>query len=104
MDVITITNYEHLLATLTKLKAANVQAFVGMCCSHFFVKRHRAFAAAGVPAVLMDISGANCYELRQEAAAYAGKFRAQAQLDGVLLGKVMALVPPRGRTAAAHKR
>lgn len=104
MDVITITNYEHLVATLTKLKAANVQAFVGMCCSHFFVKRHRAFAAAGVPAVLMDISGANCYELRQEAEAYAGKFRAQAQLDGALLGKVMELVPPRGPTAAEHKR
>jgi len=100
MEVITITTHERLVATLAKLKAANVQAFVGMCCSHFFVKRHRAFAQAGMPAVLMDIGGANCYELKQEAQAYAGAFRAQSQLDGALLGKVMEMVPARSRPAA----
>ena len=104
MEVITITTYERLVASLAKLKAANVQAFVGMCCGHFFVKRHRAFAQGGVPAVLMDIGGANCYELRQEAQAYAGTFRAQSQLDGALLGKVMELVPSRSRVTAAAGR
>ncbi len=104
MEVITITNYERLVATLARLKAANVQAFIGMCCSHFFVKRHRAFVQAGVPAVLMDVGGANCYELRQEAQAYAGTFRAQSRLDGALLGKVMELVPARSGGAAERAR
>lgn len=103
MEVVTITHYEHLVATLAKLKTANVQAFIGMCCSQFFVKRHRAFAQAGMPAVLMDIGGANCYELKQEAQAYAGAFKAQSQIDGALLGKVMELVPPRSRAAAGER-
>jgi len=49
-----------------------------------------------MPALLMDISGANCYELQQEDQAYAGKFSAQATLDGALLQKVMQYVPAGG--------
>ncbi len=95
MQVTTITNYEHLVATLTAMKARGVEAYVGMCCSHFFIKRHRAFAEAGMPALLMDISGSNCYELRQEHLAYAGAFRAEAHLDGELVQHVMRFVPRR---------
>lgn len=93
MAVITVTSYEHLRVTLDALKAAGTQAYVGMCCSHFFVKRHAAFQEAGMPALLMDISGSNCYELGQERLAYAGKFEANASLDGVLLSQVMRFVP-----------
>ncbi len=93
MAVITVTSYEHLRVTLGALKLAGAQAYVGMCCSHFFVKRHAAFQEAGLPALLMDISGSNCYELRQEGLAYAGKFEANASLDGATLSKVMQLVP-----------
>lgn len=104
MQVTTITHYEHLVATLRAMKAGGVAAYVGMCCSSFFVKRHRAFADAGMPAVLMDISGANCYELKQESAAYAGKFQAEARLDRDLLARVARLMPEaavrRGRNAA----
>jgi len=46
-------------------------------------------------AVLMDISGANCYELKQEEAAYAGRFEAEARLDADALERVMKRVPPR---------
>ena len=60
-----------------------------MCCSNFFIKRYRAFAEAGVPALLMDTSGSNCYELQQEEQAYSGAFRAQARLDTALLTQVM---------------
>lgn len=94
MDVVTITNYEHLVRTLRDMKARSVSAYVGMCCSNFFVKRHRAFAEAAMPAVLMDVSGANCYELKQEDEAYAGTFRAEAKLDRPLLERVIAFVPP----------
>jgi lipoate-protein ligase A len=93
MKVVSIVNYEHLETTLAAMKADRVPAFVGMCCRHFLIKRHRAFAAAGVPAVLMDIGGANCYELKEERAAYAGEFTAESQVDGALLEKVMKLVP-----------
>lgn len=93
MQVITIANYEHLVATLAELKARRVKAYVGMCCSNFFIKRYRAFAEAGVPALLMDISGANCYELQQEEQAYAGAFAAESKLDARLLTHIMNFVP-----------
>lgn len=93
MQVTTITNYEHLVATLTEMKSRNVAAYIGMCCSSFFIKRHRAFQEAGMPALLMDISGANCYELKQEEQAYAGRFQAQAYLDGDLLQQVIKFMP-----------
>lgn len=94
MRVVSVINYEHLVKTLGQMKADGVEAYVGMCCGNFFLKRHRAFREGGMPAVLMDISGANCYELKQESAAYAGKFEAEARLDTDLLERVMQAVPP----------
>lgn len=101
MEVITITHYEHLVATLAEMKARGVQAYLGMCCSSFFIKRQRAFAEAGMGALLMDISGANCYELKQEEDAYAGRFEAQAQLDTALLQQVIRFVPRRAPRAGS---
>lgn len=93
MQVTTITHYEHLTATLVQMKNDGVTAYVGACCSQFFIKRHHAFREAGMAAVLMDISGANCYELKQEETAYAGQFQAEARLDADMLAKVMQCVP-----------
>ncbi len=95
MEVITVTNYEHLVTTLAALKRRGVKAYVGVCCSNFFIKRYSAFAEAGMPALLLDLSGSNCYELQQEAQAYAGTFQAQAKLDATLLARVMKFVPRR---------
>jgi lipoate-protein ligase A len=94
LQVTTIVNYEHLVATLREMKARGSRGYVGMCCSQFFVKRHQAFREAELPAVLLDISGANCYELKQENLAYAGQFHAEARLDTDALRKVMKRVPP----------
>ncbi len=94
MRVVTITNFEHLQRTLAEMTSDGVEAYVGMCCSNFYLKRQFAFDQAGVPAVLMDISGANCYELRQEEQAYAGTFAAQAHLNGDVVERVMQFVPP----------
>lgn len=102
MQVKTIVNYEHLVDTLRGMKALGVPAYVGMCCGNFFLKRHRAFAESGIPAVLMDVSGANCYELKQEDRAYAGTFSAEARLDCELLSRVMALVPETRSKAATE--
>ncbi len=93
MQVTSIINYEHLEQTLAGMRADGVRAYVGMCCNSFFIKRQRAFRQAGIPALLMDISGANCYELKQEDLAYAGKFEAQAELDLDALQRVIRIVP-----------
>lgn len=104
MQVKTIVNYEHLVDTLRGMKALGVPAYVGMCCANFFLKRQRAFAESGIAAVLMDVSGANCYELKQEDRAYAGTFSAEAHLDRELLSRVMELVPGTRSGAVAKSR
>ena len=60
-----------------------------MCCTDFFLKRDYAFIEAGVPAVFLDIGGDTCYTLRQEEAAYAGRFEAEAFVDARLLGRLL---------------
>jgi len=94
MRVVTITHFEHLQTILGELRAAGVRSYVGMCCRTFFIKREHAFREAGIPAVLVDIAGANCYELQHEEAAYAEKFQAEARLNLDVLRKVMLRVPP----------
>lgn len=93
MEVVTITNFGHLASTLAEMKAAGVESYVGMCCGEFFLKRHHAFRDSGMDAVLLDIEGATCYELKEEQLAYAGKFTAEAALDIDAVKKVMAKVP-----------
>jgi lipoate---protein ligase len=93
MRVVSITNFEHLQETLEGMRADEVPAYVGMCCESFYLKRHHAFEAAGIPAVLTDITGATCYELREEDLAYAGRFRAEAHLKLDVVEKVMRFVP-----------
>jgi lipoate-protein ligase A len=93
MEVVTITNFEHLASTLSDMKAQGVESYVGMCCGEFFLKRHHAFRDSGMEAVLLDIEGATCYELKEEQLAYAGKFTAEAALDLDAVRKVMARVP-----------
>ncbi len=95
MRVVSITRFEHLQETLESMQREGVPAYVGMCCQSFYVKRHYAFEQAGIPALLMDISGANCYELQQEDLAYAGRFEARAYLNAGVVEKVMRLVPIR---------
>ncbi len=93
MDVVTITNFEHLADTLETMKAKGVKSYVGMCCGEFFLKRHHAFRNSGMDAVLMDIEGATCYELKEEHLAYQGAFKAEAALDLEVVNKIMANVP-----------
>lgn len=96
LQVISINNYEHLCNTLGELRHNGVRGIVGMCCQNFFIKRNQAFKDAGIPMVLMDISGSNCYELGQEEQAYAGSFQAKAQLDVPLLRRLMHYTPNAG--------
>ncbi|MGA7802176.1 MAG: DUF116 domain-containing protein, partial [Gammaproteobacteria bacterium] len=95
MRIVSINNYEHLCRTLAELRDDGVQGLVGMCCQHFFIKRNQAFVDSGIPMVLMDIGGSNCYELGQEEQAYAGTFAASSRLDVPVLERVMHYVPVR---------
>lgn len=104
MRVVSINNFEHLCSVLQDLRAQAVPAYVGMCCEHFYLKRQHAFRAAGIPAVLMDITGANCYELQQEDQAYAGQFQAQSRLNVPVMEKVMRFVPRAELGAATTDR
>jgi lipoate-protein ligase A len=97
LPVTTVRNFEHLRETLGDMAEDGVAAYVGMCCSNFFVKREYAFREAGMPAVLLDISGANCYELGQEELAYRGEFTAEAELNGPVIRKVLPHLPPADR-------
>ncbi|MBV5266064.1 lipoyl protein ligase domain-containing protein [Pinisolibacter aquiterrae] len=102
LEVTTILDFEHLAQTLAEMRARGVTSYLGMCCSDFFLKRHAAFREAGMDAVLMDIVGATCYELKEEHLAYAGAFKAEAALDLDTLEKVMTLVPGPGRGPAGE--
>nr|NIR59908.1 DUF116 domain-containing protein [Gammaproteobacteria bacterium] len=104
LSVITIRNFEHLRETLARLRARGIEAYMGMCCSQFYLKREYAFREAGIPALLMDISGSNCYELGQEELAYQGRFEAQARLNAPVVERVLRFVPPRATEAPRPRR
>ena len=91
LQVITITRYEHLAMVLAEMKANGVRAFLGVCCTEFFLKRDYAFIEAGLGAVFIDIGGDTCYALRAEESAYQGQFTAEATLDAQLLERVLML-------------
>lgn len=91
LQVVTITGYEHLCAVLAALRDGGEKAFIGVCCTEFFLKRDYAFIEAQLGAVFIDIGGDTCYTLRAEEAAYAGRFTARSMLDARLLAQVLAL-------------
>ncbi len=91
LQVTTITNYEHLRAVLSALVAQGTRAFLGVCCTDFFLKRDYAFIEAGIAALFLDIGGETCYALRAEEDAYAGRFTAEAVMDATLFGQVLDL-------------
>ena len=91
LPVTTITRYEHLHMVLAQLRAAGIRAFLGVCCTEFFLKRDQAFIEAGLGALFIDIGGDTCYTLRAEESAYLGQFTAEATLDPLLLDRVLRL-------------
>ncbi len=91
LPVTTITNYEHLRAVLADMAAGGTRAFLGVCCTDFFLKRDYAFIEAGIAALFLDIGGETCYTLRAEEDAYAGQFTAEAVMDAALFRQVLSL-------------
>ncbi|WP_035192131.1 lipoyl protein ligase domain-containing protein [Acidithiobacillus ferrivorans] len=94
LQVTTINNFEHLEITLKALNERGTKAYLGMCCNNFYINREYAFRSANMPALLLDISGANCYDLMQEQSAYSGAFSAESSIDIEVAEKVIKLVRP----------
>ncbi|MGR2913277.1 lipoyl protein ligase domain-containing protein [Acidithiobacillus ferrivorans] len=91
LQVTTINNFEHLEITLKALNERGTKAYLGMCCNNFYIKREYAFRSANMPALLLDIAGANCYDLMQEQSAYSGEFSAESSIDIDVAEKVIKL-------------
>lgn len=94
MRAITITNYEHLEETLTRLKESGVASFVGCCCEAFYAKHQNDFERIGLTGALVDIDDVTCYDLGEEGAAHRGAFDKETHLKVSLLETVLDRVAP----------
>ncbi len=84
----TIVSFEHLMETLSRLKANGESAFVGSCCEAFYSKHQEDFERAGLPGVLVDIKDKTCYDLGKVREAYRGDFDVKTSLNTELISKV----------------
>ncbi len=89
IEVVTILDFDDLLATLTKYKESGVEAFIGSCCEAFYVKHLEDFEDIGLPGVLIDVDNKTCYELGKEKEALEGEFESKTELRTELIEKVM---------------
>lgn len=86
---ITITSYEHLEKTLTKLKNRGEKAWIGSCCEAFYEKHFEDFKRIGLPGLIVTTQGLTCYDLGQEHLAYQGKYEGKSKLRTTLLIKIL---------------
>jgi lipoate-protein ligase A len=86
---ITIVNYEHLQATLTKLKEIGEKAWMGSCCIQFYERHVEDFERIGLPGFIITTEGITCYDLGLEKQAYVGKYEGQSKLRVKLLLKLL---------------
>ncbi len=104
MRAVTITRYEHLEETLTRLKDEGVRAFVGCCCEPFYAKHQRDFERIGLAGALVDIDDVTCYDLGEEGEAHLGRFDKETTLRLDLLERVLDQVaPPAGLSRVAAR-
>ena len=89
LEPLTITSFEHLIATLETARLDGVHSFIGCCCEAFFQKHIHDLRAAGLPGILVDIHDSTCYDLDQVRLAYEGRFENQTTLDLPLLEKIL---------------
>ena len=85
----TITSYEHLEETLTKLKEAGEKAWIGSCCEAFYEKHFEDFKRIGLPGLIVTTEGLACYDLSQEHLAYQGKYEGVSKLRTNLIIKTL---------------
>jgi len=90
LEVRTITSFEHLLDTLSDLGRSGATSFVGSCCEAFYVKHREDMESAGVPGMLVDLSGTEtCYDLGKGGLAHDGDYEGRSEIDVDLLRAVI---------------
>ncbi len=92
LEPITIQNFEHLMATLDRLRREGAEGYLGSCCEAFYNKHYADFHAAGVPGILVDVGRATCYDLDQTREEYLGDFEGQTDMDCELIAKLVSEV------------
>jgi len=95
LEAMTIQSFEHLIETLDRLRSEGAEGYIGSCCEAFYNKHYADFQAAGLPAVLVDVNNATCYDLDKTREAYLGDFEGQTDMDTELVKKLIALVASR---------
>ena len=100
LKVMTIQNFEHLIATLRMMKEGDAKGWIGCCCEAFYCKHRGEMEEVGVPGIIMDIENQTCYDLGKVEEAYRGDFETQTQLKMELLSKLLNRIDERmnGRT------
>lgn len=86
---VTITSYEHLEATLNRLREAGEEAWMGSCCEAFYEKHVEDFERIGLPGLIVTTEGLTCYDLGLERLAYEGRYEGTSRLREGLLLKIL---------------
>jgi len=81
----TLVGHDDLFGRLGELRKRGARAVIASLCEPFVAKHRERLLAAGLPLVMLDLEGSNCYRLGQEAAGYAGRFRRQTRLEQPLI-------------------
>lgn len=86
---VTIQNYEMLEDVIRDCRDRGAPAFIGTCCEGFYAKHRADFERLGLPGVLIDLDSSSCYDLGEEAEAYAGQYENQTEMRMELLRTVV---------------
>ncbi len=86
---VTIQNYEMLEDVIRDCRDRGAPAFIGTCCEGFYAKHRADFEWLGLPGVLIDLDSSSCYDLGEEAEAYAGQYENQTEMRMELLRTVV---------------
>lgn len=100
----TIVSYEHLERTLTSLRDAGEEAWIGSCCEAFYEKRMEDFERIGLPGLIVTTEGLTCYDLGMERLAYEGRYEGVSRLRAEILVKLLRLAYALRRGAGAVGR
>ncbi|MCX8205496.1 MAG: DUF116 domain-containing protein [Candidatus Nezhaarchaeota archaeon] len=101
---VTIVNYEHLERTLTGLKEAGEEAWIGSCCEAFYEKRMEDFERIGLPGLIVTTEGLTCYDLGMEKLAYEGRYEGTSKLRADVIVKLLKLTYSLRRRALEARR
>lgn len=91
----TLVGHDDLFGRLEALREQGARAVIANLCEPFVAKHRERLLALGLPLVMLDLAGANCYRLGQEAAGYAGRFRRQTRLEQPLIRHLLRPEPKR---------